>query len=93
MAATSPPPFAKTGLVEEAGVADDPDFGGADQRPRRQPNRVDLGLDLGFPEVQQTPEFRIVGREVVALDRGGLQNAGVVGHVIENLGGGQPIPS
>ena len=67
------------------------DFGGADDAPAGQYDRMQLALDLMCPEIEEFPEFGIAGRDIVILPDKALQQGRVVGQVIEDFGGRQAI--
>jgi hypothetical protein len=46
-------------------------------------------IELTRPEVQKLPQFGKVRMQVVTLSDETLQNARMIGHPIENIGGGQ----
>src|SRR3546814_12018328 len=72
-------------------AADQPHLRRRDQADAGDLDRMQLALDLAGPEVQEPAQYRKVGRAVEMLPDEALQQVGVVGHVIENLGSGQPI--
>src|SRR5687768_10557387 len=52
---------------------------------------VQLAVDVPGPEVEELAQLGIVGIQIVMLPDKGLQQARMVGQVVDDLGGGEAI--
>src|ERR1700733_7467753 len=58
----------------------------------RHRHRVKQAVDLECPEIEKLLKLREVWMQVVMLPDEVLQDIGVIGHAIKDVGGGQPKP-
>src|SRR5262245_37802801 len=62
-----------------------------DEPGGRDPDGVELALEAAAPELEEPVQDREVRRQVVVLPRIALQQAGMVGEIIEDLRRRQPV--
>src|SRR5690349_2363774 len=75
-------------VVEARGEAE---FGGLDQLGAGHPHAVQLALEVLFPEIEELAEVGETGRQIQVLPDEALQHVLVVGHPVEDFGGGDAI--
>ena len=54
-------------------------------------HRMQLAVQAAVPEIQEAAQDRVFGGQIIVLPRIALQQAGVIGQAIEDLGGGQAV--
>src|SRR6266705_6765433 len=57
----------------------------------RDRDRVQRPLELLQPEGEEAVEDRELGAQIVVLPHVGLQQRGMIGHPVENVGRGEPV--
>lgn len=73
-------------------VGDGAQLAGTDQAHVTYSHRMEFAVDRTAPEIQEAPQHRKFRRMIKRLPSEGLQHPGVIGHVIGDFRGGQPIP-
>src|SRR5690606_31596591 len=66
-------------------------FAGRNHLPMDVTHRVQRAIQLLLPKLQKALHLREVGRKIVVLPDVALQEGGMIGHAIEDLGGRQAV--
>src|SRR5580704_8021891 len=80
------------GSVQPEFRADRLEFRRLDESRMPYGHRVEQTVELACPEVEKLLKLREVRMQVVMLPDEVLQDIGVIGHAVKDVGGGQPKP-
>ena len=67
------------------------ELAGLDQVYRGDPDRMQPPIQLSFPEFQKLAQHRVFRGNIQVLPNIGLEDFGMIGQAIKDLGGGQAV--